>query len=61
MQAILTFIVPVAFAVTVPAGALVGRLSMQWVVGAPALAAVLLVASRRFWRIGLRHYSGASA
>jgi ABC-2 type transport system permease protein len=61
MQAILTFIVPVAFAVTVPAGALVGRLSMQWLIGALALAAVLLVASRRFWKIGLRHYSGASA
>ena len=61
MQVILTFIVPVAFAVTVPAGALVGRLTMQWLIGALALAAVLLVASHRFWKIGLRHYSGASA
>jgi ABC-2 type transport system permease protein len=61
MQAMLTFLVPVAFAVTVPAGALVGRLPMPWLFGTVALATVLLVASRLFWKIGVRHYSGASA
>ena len=61
MQAILTFIVPVAFAVTVPAGALVGRLSSSWIIGTVVLAGVLLVVSRLFWTIGVRHYSGASA
>jgi len=57
----LTFLVPVAFATTVPAEALTGRLDTPTLFGALALAAALLVASRLFWRIGVRHYSGASA
>lgn len=57
----LTFLVPIAFATTVPAEALAGRATGQTLLGAIALALVLLVASRLFWRVGLRHYSGASA
>jgi ABC-2 type transport system permease protein len=57
----LTFIVPVAFATTVPAEALTGRLTGATLLGAVLLAAGLLVASRLFWRVGLRHYSGTSA
>ncbi len=57
----MTFIVPVAFATTVPAQALSGRLTPQTLLGAAALAAALLVISRLFWRLGIRHYSGASA
>lgn len=57
----LTFVVPVAFATTVPAEALTGRLSWEALMGALALAGVLFVASRAFWRAGLRQYSGASA
>jgi ABC-2 type transport system permease protein len=57
----LTFIVPVAFATTVPAEALAGRLTWQTLLEAVALAAAMLVASRLFWRVGIRHYSGASA
>lgn len=57
----LTFLVPVAFAVTIPAEALTGRLTPQGVLGAIGLAALLLGLSRWFWRFGLRHYSGASA
>lgn len=57
----LTFLVPVAFATTVPAEALTGRLNGQTLLGALALAIALLVASRLFWRVALRHYSGASA
>ena len=57
----LTFLVPVAFAVTVPAEALTGRLTWQTGLGAVGLAVALLVVSRLFWRIGLRNYSGASA
>ena len=57
----LTFLVPVAFATTVPAEALTGRLDTPTLFGALALAAALLVASRLFWRTGVRHYSGASA
>lgn len=57
----LTFLVPVAFATTVPAEALAGRLTAQTLLGAVALAAALLAGSRWFWRVGVRHYSGASA
>ena len=57
----LTFLVPVAFAVTVPAEALTGRLTWQTGLLAVGLAAALLVVSRAFWKVGLRNYSGASA
>jgi ABC-2 type transport system permease protein len=57
----LTFLVPVAFATTVPAQALAGRMSWQTLAGAFALAALLFTASRLLWRIGTRRYSGASA
>jgi len=54
--------VPVAFAITVPAEGLTNRLSGLALPGAVALAVVLLVISRLFWRrVGIRHYSGASA
>ena len=57
----LTFLVPVAFAVTIPAEALTGRLTPELLAGAAAFAGVLLVGTRWFWRFGLRRYSGASA
>ncbi|HEY1016115.1 MAG TPA: ABC-2 family transporter protein [Herpetosiphonaceae bacterium] len=57
----LTFLVPVAFAVTVPAEALTGRLGGSTLLGALGLAALLLIAARLIWRLGLRRYSGASA
>jgi ABC-2 type transport system permease protein len=57
----LTFLVPVAFATTVPAQALSGRLTGRTLLGAGALAVLLLVVSRLFWRAGVRRYSGASA
>lgn len=57
----LTLIVPVAFAVTVPAQALSGRLTVTTLLGAVALALALLAFSRWFWTTGLKRYSGASA
>lgn len=57
----LTFLVPVAFAVTVPAEALTFRLTSQTLLLAVAMAIVALVGSRQFWKFGLKHYSGASA
>ena len=57
----LTLVVPVAFAVTVPAEAVSGRLEPETLLGAALLAAALLGGSRWFWNRGLRHYSGASA
>jgi len=57
----LTFLVLVAFAATVPAEALAGHLTPQTSLGALTLAAILLLASRAFWRHGLQQYSRASA
>ncbi len=57
----LTFLVPIAFAVTVPAEALTGRLTGQTMIGAVALTIALLAITRLVWRFGLRRYSGASA
>jgi ABC-2 type transport system permease protein len=57
----LTFLVPVAFAITVPAQALAGRLSWRVLLGAAGFAVLLFGAARLFWRAGIRHYSGASS
>jgi ABC-2 type transport system permease protein len=57
----LTLIVPVAFAVTVPAQAISGRLEPETLLGGISLAIALLTLSRWFWKQGLKHYSGASA
>ena len=61
LRAALTFLVPVAFAVTVPSEALVGRLSPEILAGAVGLAGLMLLGSRLFWKFGVRRYSGASA
>ena len=57
----LTFLVPIAFAVTVPAEALTGRLTPQTVFLSLGLTTALMLLARWVWRIGLRRYSGASA
>jgi ABC-2 type transport system permease protein len=57
----LTFVVPVAFAVTVPAQALTGKLPWWELGGAWALAVALFVAARALWLAGLRRYAGASS
>lgn len=57
----MTYLVPVGFAVTVPAQALTHRL--HWTTGLVAFgfAFALVAFTRWFWRFGLRRYSGASA
>jgi ABC-2 type transport system permease protein len=61
LRTALTFLVPIGFAITVPTEGLVGRLTSPNLLGAIALAVVLPLVARAFWRIGVRHYSGASA
>ena len=61
LRSVLTFIVPVGFAVTVPSEGLTGRTSPTLLLGALARAILLPLVARVFWRIGIRHYSGASA
>ncbi len=57
----LTFIIPVAFAVTVPAEALTHRLTLQTMLLALGVTAAAMIAARKFWHYGLKNYSGASA
>ena len=61
LRLILTFLIPVAFAVTVPAEALSGRITNYNLVLSIALSIFMLVFSRWFWSVGVRNYSGASA
>jgi ABC-2 type transport system permease protein len=56
-----TFLVPIAFAVTVPAEAVTSRLEPQTLLLSLGFAATMFAFTRWFWRFGLRHYSGASA
>jgi ABC-2 type transport system permease protein len=56
-----TFLVPIAFAVTVPAEAVTSRLEWQTLALAAGFAVVLFAITRWFWRYGLRNYTGASA
>lgn len=61
LRLIVTFVVPIALATTVPIQALRGELPW-WQIGVFLLVAVVVVAvSLRIWRAGLRRYSGASA
>ncbi len=57
----LTFVVPVAFATTIPAEALTGRLGAGTLLGSLAAALVMFTLARLILRLGLRRYSGASA
>lgn len=61
MRTGLTFLVPIAFAVTVPAEALTNRLSLGTLMETVVLTALLIALSRRVWKLGLRYYTGASS
>jgi len=57
----LIFVIPVAFATTIPVEALTSRLNWVTLLGAFLAAVVLFAVSRAFWKFGLKHYSGASS
>jgi ABC-2 type transport system permease protein len=57
----LTFLVPIGFAVTVPAEAATSRLDWTTALAAAGFAVLLVVATRALFRFALRSYSGASA
>ena len=61
LRIMLTVLIPVAFAVTVPAEAIIGRLDGPMLLASLLLAAIIFTAARAFWRHGVRSYSGASA
>jgi ABC-2 type transport system permease protein len=61
LRTTLTFFVPVAFAVTIPAESLTGRLDTLTALGTLLLATLFFTSARMFWHYALRHYTGASA
>ena len=56
-----TFLVPIAFAVTVPAEAVTSRLDWQTLLLSAGFTTFLFGITRWFWRFGLKRYTGASA
>lgn len=61
LRGALTVVVPLAFAITVPAELLSGRIGWWWVLAAVGVTAAALLVCRRLWLWGIRNYSGASA
>ena len=61
LRIILTFVVPVAIAITVPAEALINRLTGERVALVLVLTVAALLGSRLIWTRGITRYSGASA
>jgi ABC-2 type transport system permease protein len=61
LKLVLTYLVPIGFAVTVPAESLTGRLTWTRVAVTALFLVVVFVVTRLTWRAGTRHYSGASA
>jgi len=57
----MTFLVPVAFAVTVPAEAMTNRLDIGTLLFAFGLTLMFLLLARGVWLLGLRSYSSASS
>jgi ABC-2 type transport system permease protein len=60
-RTVFTFLIPVAFMTTVPAQAILGRASGNWLLAAALLAIALFTGSRWFWRFALRYYTSASS
>jgi ABC-2 type transport system permease protein len=57
----ITFLVPIAFAITVPAEAVTSRLDWKTLLFAALFTVAAFAFSRWFWRFGLKRYTGASA
>ena len=54
-------LVPLAFAITVPAETISGRIDWPWLLVAVGFTVVAFVVARLVWLWGIRNYSGASA
>jgi ABC-2 type transport system permease protein len=61
LRLIITFVIPIAIATTVPLQALRGDLSWWQVLMFLAISAVCLVVAAQVWKAGVRRYSGASS
>jgi ABC-2 type transport system permease protein len=61
LRVIVTFVVPVAVATTVPLQALRGDLNGLQVLLYAGISLVAFLVATRMWKAGVRHYSGASS
>ena len=61
LRAIITYLVPIAVATTVPLQALRGELSLMQVIMFLSIAVIALIVATRIWKAGVRQYSGASS
>jgi ABC-2 type transport system permease protein len=61
LRTLFTLVLPVAFLTTVPAEALLGRLSPAGALSSLLVALVALAVSRAFWLFALRFYTSASS
>lgn len=61
VRPLVTFVIPVALIATLPSKVLLGLAEPATAAYGPVLAAVLLLASNRFWGYSLRRYSSASS
>ena len=61
LRLVVTFVVPVAVATTIPVQALRGDLSFLQVILYAGVALVTVLVATRIWKAGIRHYSGASS
>lgn len=61
IQYILTFTIPVIILITIPAKALLGLLSWQWILLSFVISGLALWGSLRFWKYALTQYSSASS
>jgi ABC-2 type transport system permease protein len=61
MRIIVTFIIPIAVATTVPLQALRGDLNANQIMIFFMVAVVSFIVASRIWKSGLKRYSGASS
>ena len=61
LRGALTFIIPLAFAITVPAEIVSGRVNWWWLALGVVVTVIALIGCRLIWRWGIRNYAGASA
>jgi ABC-2 type transport system permease protein len=61
LRLIVTFVIPIAVATTVPLQGLRGELELLQVLGYLSIGALVFWLSTRIWKAGMRQYSGASS
>ena len=61
LRIIVTFVIPIAVATTIPLQALRGDLNIQQIVTFFMVAVVSFIVASRVWKVGLKQYSGASS